>query len=134
MATIYADIQGIDLMDSHLGARHAARIRLTNAAGYTAASDNLSVGGGGKLFGAATSASLESIIASVRRDGKAVDVIGGVGCGVGKAGATDVFIDTIAESSGNLTGEFANASSTEINVSAGAMDVPAEIFVIYDLA
>ena len=135
MAVIQSNIIGVELFDSHIGPRHTARIRLENAIVYAASADTLQIGGGGKLFGESTSLDLEDIIESIRRDGKTVNLIDGMAgaAGLSTAGAA-VYVDTVAVSGNNLTGEFADAASTEVDVAAGGLANPCEVWITYDLS
>lgn len=134
MATIYSNIVGIELFDSHHGPRHMARIRAKVATDYSASADNLQLGGGGKLFDVATTLDLEDQIESIRRDGKTVNVIGGVGGGSGGSATTPLWIDTIAVSGNNLTAEVAGQTSTETDLTAANNTIPMEVWVVYDLS
>ncbi len=133
MAVIESNILGIDLFDSHIGQRHIARIRLVPATAYTASADTLKIGGGGKLFGETNALSLEDTIEAVRRDGKTANLIDGMagGAGLSAAGA-GVYIDTVAVSSDNLTAEFADSASTEVDT-ATSIPSACEVWVAYDL-
>lgn len=134
MAVIESNILGVELFDSHLGPRHVARIRLVPATAYTASADTLKVGGGGKLFGETSTLDLEDVIEAVRRDGKTVNLIDGMagGAGLSAAGAA-VYIDTVAVSGNNLTGEFADAASTEVDT-ATSIPSACEVWAVYDLS
>lgn len=133
MATIYTNIVGIELFDSHHGPRHMARIRCKVATDYTASTDVLQLGGGGKLFDVSTSLDLEDQIESVRRDGKTVNLIGGVGGGQG-GGVTPLWIDTVAVSGNNLTAEIAGQTSTETDQTVALNTIPFEVWAVYDLS
>lgn len=135
MAVIQSDIIGVELFDSPAGPRHTARIRLENAIVYAASADTLQIGGGGKLFGVTNSLDLEDIIENIRRDGKTVNLIDGMAGAAGyTAAGVAVYVDTVAVSGNNLTGEFADAASTEVDVAAGGLAVPCEVWVTYDLS
>jgi hypothetical protein len=135
MATIYANVIGIELLDSHRGPRHVARIRCVPATSYTASSDVFQLGAGGKLFGVTTALDLEDQIESIRKDGKTVNLIGGMPGGAG-GGASNAahYIDTCAVSGNNLTAELAVADSTETDLTVANSTSPMEVWVVYDLS
>jgi hypothetical protein len=135
LATIYGHVVGIDLFDSHRGPRHVARVRLKVDSDYTASSDTLQIGGGGSLFGTASSLDLEDMIESCRKDGKTVNLIDGMAGGAG-GGASNVarYIDTVAVSGNNLTAEVADSASTEQNLAEADNVNAMEVWVCYDLS
>jgi hypothetical protein len=136
MATIYGDIKGVVFHDPSVGSRGQAQVIFTMGA-YTAASDNGQLGGNAsaKLVGVSTGTSnLETILASVRRDGKTLNIVAGAPGRPGKHGSTDFYADTVAESSSNVTFELSDQSGTEINAASGVTDRPCEIIVTYDLS
>lgn len=136
MATIYADIKGVVFHDPHVGSRGQAQVVFTMPA-YTAGSDSGQLGGNSsaKLFGVSTgSSNLETILASVRRDGKTLNIVGGAPGRPGKHGSTEFYADTVAESSSNVTFELSNQAGTEIDAASGVSDRPCEIIITYDLS
>lgn len=135
MATIYSSIVGIELFDSHRGPRHVARIRCVPATSYTATSDVFQLGGGGKLFGTATTLSLEDQIESIRKDGKTANLVDGMGGAAGGGAANAAhYVDTVAVSGDNLTAELAVADSTETDLTVANSTSPMEVWVTYDLS
>jgi hypothetical protein len=134
MATIYSNLVGCELFDSHFGSRHMARLRVKVATDYTASADTFQLGGGGKLFGVSTSLDLEDQIEAIRRDGKTVNLIGGTGGGVGGTTTPALYVDTVAVSSNNLTAEIAGPTSTETDLAVADNAIPMEVWVVYDLS
>jgi hypothetical protein len=133
MAVIQGAIVGITFDDAHLGGRGVAHVRFTMPA-YTAVSDTGKLGSGGYLFGVATTDSLETILQSVRRDGKTLNITGAMQGEAGRHGSTEFFADTTAVSTNDITFEIANVGSTEIDAASGVTDRPCEILVSYDLS
>jgi len=133
MAVIQGAIVGVTFNDAHLGGRGVASVRFTMPA-YTAASDTGKLGSGGYLFGAANTATLEAIFATVRRDGKTVNLTSAMQGETGRHGSTEFYADTAAISTDDVTFELANVGSTEIDAASGVTDRPCEILVSYDLS
>lgn len=134
MATIYTNLVGCELLDSHFGNRHMARLRVKVATDYSASADVLQLGGGGKLFGVSTSLDLEDQIEAIRRDGKTVNLIDAAGGGLGGTVTPALYVDTVAISGNNVTAEVAGSTSTETDLTAAANVIPMEVWVVYDLS
>jgi hypothetical protein len=143
MATIYGAIRGIKVIQEPVsgGAQGAALISFTVGA-YTAASDNVQLGGGGTYNGSSTSSTLAALIQSARRDGKTVtlglpaatNVNAAMMVQSGLQGSTTYFLGTFVISSGNITCNIANSSGTEIDAASGVEDRPFQIIVAISLS
>ena len=133
MATIYGAIVGVTFEDAHLGGRGMARVRFTMPA-YEDSADSGKLGSGGYLFGAANTATLEAILASVRRDGKTINITGAMQGETGRHGSTEFYADTASVSTDDVTFELANISSTELDAASGVTDRPCELLISYDLS
>lgn len=116
MATIYGAIDGIKwLREPHSGGVRALAEVSFSVPAYTAGSDNGQLGGGGFLYGSATTDTLVTILQNSRRDGKTVTLRDGCSGEEGLSGTTSVFADTLAVATSNMTFECSNAAGTEIN-------------------
>lgn len=143
MATIYGAIRGIKVIQEPVsgGSQGAALISFTVGA-YTAASDNVQLGGGGSNNGVSTSSTLAQLIQAARRDGKTVtlglpaatNVNAAMMVQSGLQGSTEFFAGNFAISSGNLTFNVANSSGTEVNAASGVEDRPFQLIVAISLS
>lgn len=143
MATIYGAIRGIKVIQEPVsgGSQGAALISFTVGA-YTAASDNVQLGGGGSNNGVSTSSTLAQLIQAARRDGKTVtlglpaatNVNAAMMVQSGLQGSTEFYAGNFAISSGNLTFNVANSSGTEVNAASGVEDRPFQLIVAISLS
>lgn len=142
MATIYGDIVGINwLREDPSGSGYALCLVSFTMPAYTASTDNGQLGGNasaGTLHGAASD-TLQTILASSRRDGKtvtlsAISTAVAVLASPGKQSSTSFYLSTPAVSSSNLTFNLANSSGTEIDAASGVSDQPMEILISCSIA
>lgn len=137
MATKYADPIGIKWLYEDPSGSGLALVQIAfTMPAFTATTDTGSLGGNtsaGSLHGAAND-TLETILKNDRRDGKAVDIFPdstatalALNAGAGLQGSTRAYISTIAESSGNLTFQLANATGVATTFSSGVSDEPIQI-------
>lgn len=132
MATVFANIQGIQFNDGPLGSDKGglAIVTVKVPAAFVAGTDVLQLGGGGFEAGTATVATLTAMMAGRRRDGKVVTLLNGYGYAPGQqlaAGATvpTVFFAQAATVAGlNLTlANLFTAATAGAGVSATALGV-----------
>ena len=138
MAVIQGDIVGVVFNDPYAGTRGSASIYFTVAT-YDASADTGKLGSGGTLFGTSSSATLEAMLASVRRDGKTLNIVGGMPGKAGLDGGVAFYADTVAVSTDDITFEISDVSGTEIDATGtngadGILQRPMEIVVAYDLS
>jgi hypothetical protein len=143
MATIYAAIRGIQSIKEPVsGGAQAAYLVSFTCGAYSAAGDNLQIGGGGTINGVSTSSSLATLIQNQRRDGKTVTLglpaATNVNCAMmvqsGLEASTTYYLGTFAISSGSITCNIANSSGTEIDAASGVDDRPFEVIVAVSLS
>lgn len=75
--------------------------------------------------------SVDAAIQNRRRDGLTVTLKDCAQAWSGKEGSTEVFLDTLAVSTSDITGELADVASTEISLSGGVDDRACTFLVSY---
>lgn len=137
MASKYGDIQGIKWLYEDPSGSGLALVQIAfTMPAFTATTDTGSLGGNssaGSLHGAAND-TLETILQNDRRDGKVVDIFPdstatalALNAGAGLQAGARAYVSTIAESSGNLTFQLANATGVATSFAAGVSDAPIQI-------
>lgn len=144
MATIYANIKGIKLTrESPEGGTGCVATMTFTLPAYTAATDNVQIGGGGYYRGTAlTSETIATLIAATRRDGKTVTIGNpaatnpsvAICAESGKHGATEYWLGTFTISASNILCNVCNTTGTEVDALSGVTDREFTIMLSYRVA
>jgi len=139
MATKFGDISGINWLKEATGKQGVYAIALVSFTmpAYTASTDNGQLGGNtaaGAYGHGAANDTLETILASSRRDGKTVTLsasstVVGLTSEPGSDGTTDFYMATPVVSSHNLTFNVAGSTGTEIDAASGVLTKPISILL-----
>ena len=133
MATIYGSIQGVKILTAEGSSgvmMKVAEVSFTMPA-YTASSDSGKLGAGGYDSGVSTTDSLATMIGKRTRNGKTVTIFDACLGKPGKHSSTVFYADTFAVSSGSLTFELCDVSSSELDAASGVSDIPLTVLVAF---
>ena len=140
MATKFANVKSVQILEEPLGSDHGGVARVTfdllNLA-YTGGTDVVQLGGGGQEQAATSTATLVAMIQGRRRDGKTVVLLGALGGPDGaQAAATNgpkICAQTPAVSGANVTLNLFNAltGGAAITTTVATWDRAASLYVTY---